>query len=338
MPIQHIIDTAGILLAGFSILAALVLIICYFFFIHSLNKTPALTVSCVILLAAFCCMQYMHLQHYLYDADPMNSRFYLFWLFIGPPAFFIFFRTLLRPDDKFNPLLLLNLAPLVLSFFVRKEISIPILFVTGAAYSAILMVLVNGLREQRKQYEVEMFFLVIFCLMAIGILILGLCLPYIDNKYFYYFYTLAIGSAFLLIVGALIIFEDLPGEIAEIAKVKYSATTLRGVDVDAKLQQLDQLMQEKKLYQDENINLAGLATEADLSSHQLSELINTRKNMSFSQYMRSTRVEAAKKLLVAEPNSSVLSISLETGFKSQSSFYAAFKDITGKSPGAFRTK
>ena len=54
--------------------------------------------------------------------------------------------------------------------------------------------------------------------------------------------------------------------------------------------------------------------------------------------MRSTRVEAAKKLLVAEPNSSVLSISLETGFKSQSSFYAAFKDITGKSPGAFRTK
>jgi hypothetical protein len=44
----------------------------------------------------------------------------------------------------------------------------------------------------------------------------------------------------------------------------------------------------------------------------------------------------AKVLLLGEPDSSVLAISLETGFKSQSNFYAAFKEITNQSPGQYR--
>ncbi len=60
--------------------------------------------------------------------------------------------------------------------------------------------------------------------------------------------------------------------------------------------------------------------------------------MSFSRYIREQRVAAAKALLLANGKQSVLSISLDTGFKSQSSFYAAFKELTGVSPGDFRKR
>ncbi|NQZ06546.1 MAG: AraC family transcriptional regulator, partial [Algicola sp.] len=62
----------------------------------------------------------------------------------------------------------------------------------------------------------------------------------------------------------------------------------------------------------------------------------TEYGVNFSRYIRERRVDAAKVLLLGEPDSSVLAISLETGFKSQSNFYAAFKEITNQSPGQFR--
>ncbi|MEM7366395.1 MAG: helix-turn-helix domain-containing protein, partial [Pseudomonadota bacterium] len=36
------------------------------------------------------------------------------------------------------------------------------------------------------------------------------------------------------------------------------------------------------------------------------------------------------------PSQSVLSVSLEVGFRSQSTFYAAFREVTGLSPGDYR--
>lgn len=73
-----------------------------------------------------------------------------------------------------------------------------------------------------------------------------------------------------------------------------------------------------------------------MSSHQLSELINVHFGMGFSRYIREQRVKRAKALLASEPDASILSIGLETGFKSQSNFYAAFKESTGLSPGDYR--
>jgi AraC-like DNA-binding protein len=73
-----------------------------------------------------------------------------------------------------------------------------------------------------------------------------------------------------------------------------------------------------------------------ISSHQLSELVNTRLGMGFARYVRECRVRAAKALLVSAPAQSILSISMDTGFRSQSAFYAAFKEVTGQSPGDYR--
>ena len=97
-------------------------------------------------------------------------------------------------------------------------------------------------------------------------------------------------------------------------------------------------MLDEKVFQNENLNLGTLAEMLELSSHQLSELINSRFGIGFSRYIREQRVSEAKRLLASDDRSSVLSISLMTGFRSQSNFYAAFREITGEAPGTWRRK
>jgi AraC-like DNA-binding protein len=90
------------------------------------------------------------------------------------------------------------------------------------------------------------------------------------------------------------------------------------------------------VFQNENLNLEVLAEMLGLSSHQLSELINTKFGCGFSRYVREKRIEVAKKILLDEPHISILAVSMMVGFKSQSNFYAGFREITGESPGHFR--
>ena len=81
-----------------------------------------------------------------------------------------------------------------------------------------------------------------------------------------------------------------------------------------------------------------LAQALELSAHQMSELINSHFGIGFSRYIREQRVREAKALLRSDHRSSVLSISMMTGFRSQSNFYAAFREITGESPGSYRKR
>jgi AraC-like DNA-binding protein len=121
-----------------------------------------------------------------------------------------------------------------------------------------------------------------------------------------------------------------------VVKLSYSTSTLSNIDVEKSKSKLEQLMKNAEFYQNENLNLTSLAEATDLTSHQLSELINTQFGMSFSQYLREVRITKAKALLRDKPTWSILAISMEVGFKSQSNFYAAFKDLTNQSPGNYR--
>ena len=112
-------------------------------------------------------------------------------------------------------------------------------------------------------------------------------------------------------IVALIVNPSLIGDLAEAARIKYGTSTLGDVDVEACMKKLEWLMTERKAYLLENLSLASLAAELGISSHQLSELINTRLGMGFSRYVRARRVEAAKALLVSAPSQSILSVSME---------------------------
>ncbi|MEM8769753.1 MAG: helix-turn-helix domain-containing protein, partial [Pseudomonadota bacterium] len=209
-------------------------------------------------------------------------------------------------------------------------------FCFGTGYSLWLTQLIYSLRSARRRSAFELFFLVLFSLIAVGVLVLGFSLPFLDPGYFYRFYALSIGMAFVLVIGALVSYPELLTDFAEAARLSYAKSTLNDIDVTATKRQLERLMEEEKLFQQESLNLGSLAGTLELGTHQLSELINSEYGVSFSRFVREHRVREAQRLLKAEPTASVLSIGMEVGFRSQSNFYAAFKEITGRSPGAYR--
>ncbi len=110
------------------------------------------------------------------------------------------------------------------------------------------------------------------------------------------------------------------------------------MDCEPLVVRIKHLLDEQKLYRNEDLSLAHLAEDLSLSSHQVSELINTCFGMGFSRLIRNYRVEEAKRQLIEEPKASVLSIGMAVGFSSQSNFYTAFRDFTGETPGQFRKR
>jgi len=116
----------------------------------------------------------------------------------------------------------------------------------------------------------------------------------------------------------------------------YSRSLLKGLDVDRYMLELENLMTEKKIYRDDEINLADTAISLGITHHQLSQLLNERLSMNFNTYINSYRIEDAKKLLIANPDRTVLTIAYEVGFNSKSSFYESFTKITGITPVEYR--
>jgi len=328
--------TLSILGIGFSIVSALILFSVYILFFKGINKSWIAISACGFLLLGLSGLQFWHLEYLLNNIDLMPKPEYRFFLFLVPSAFYFFSRAILMPARETSPIQLLHFLPFLFNFIGRYELAITLIFIVGTGYSFWFANLVYHLKAQRKRFKIEMFFFGFFAIMAVFVLILGASIPYMDHSYFYLFYSNSIAFSYVLVMVALLSNPDLLTEFDAVATLSYASTTLNGVDVELSSKKLEKLMQINKIFQDENINLATIASEMELSSHQLSELINVHYGMSFSSYIREQRIDQAKKLLVTEPDSSILSISMETGFKSQSNFYAAFKSLTKQSPGDYR--
>lgn len=324
------------LFIGFSVIACVVLFVTYAIFLHNVNKSARALLTSVLLLVGLSVLQLGHLDYFITGIDPLGSWHYKFWLFLIPSMFYLFSRSILFDETQFSASQLIHIAPILLVFVAPIEISISILFCIGTGYSLWLTQVIYNLRGTRKRSNFELFFLFLFTLMAVGVLVLGFSLPYMDVAYFYNFYSLGIGLALILVVTTLLSFPQLLADLAEVAKLSYASSTLNEVNVAEKKRLLERLMSVEKIFQNEQLSLAMTAEAVAVSTHQLSELINTQYKVSFSRYIREHRIREASRLLKEEPSASILSISMEVGFKSQSNFYAAFKEITGVSPGSYR--
>jgi len=324
------------LLAGFGFTSSLVLLIVYLFFLRNMRKTATSKMACCAVLLGLAGLQYGHFLYFTTGCELLNSRVYASLLAVLPPSFFFFGREVLFADLKYHWYDALHaLVPLISLFIALKYIP-GYSFLFGTIYTFWFARTLLKLKDQRARYKLEFFFFAMFAAMALIALVLGLALPYLGNSIFFLSYSNAISIALMLVVAALLIFPELLNDIMLVTELAYAKSKLVGIDTPTKIAELNDLMNIDKHYENENLNLATVAEVLDLSSHQLSELINTHHHCSFPQFVRQHRIEAAKKLLRAESQASVLSVSMMTGFKSQSSFYTAFKELTGESPASFR--
>ncbi|GBF39298.1 helix-turn-helix domain-containing protein [Leptospira johnsonii] len=117
----------------------------------------------------------------------------------------------------------------------------------------------------------------------------------------------------------------------------YNETRLQGLDVDAVIQKMEELMRDKKLYLDEELTLPIFSDELKIKTHQLSEILNDKMRIGFREYIAGFRLEEASKMLREEPQRSVLSVIYAAGFKSKSAFHKLFQEKYGCSPGEYRS-
>ena len=150
-------------------------------------------------------------------------------------------------------------------------------------------------------------------------------------------------SLFLLILFLFLIyliqrgFSEFFTELEVIVRQgKYQNSRLKGQDLAQIQTDLNKLMSIEKMYCDEDISLAILASEVGLSIHQLSEYFNQVLKKSFVSYINEFRIRDAQNLLIGEPETTVLAIAYQVGFNSKSAFNAAFLKETGCSPSVYR--
>jgi len=95
---------------------------------------------------------------------------------------------------------------------------------------------------------------------------------------------------------------------------------------------------DNKSYLNPYLSLSLLSEELNLSEGYISQVINKSLSQNFTDYINSLRVEEARHMLLNDEfdNYTILSVGLESGFNSKSSFYGAFKKFTGKTPLEFK--
>ncbi|HOD13902.1 MAG TPA: helix-turn-helix domain-containing protein [Spirochaetota bacterium] len=118
----------------------------------------------------------------------------------------------------------------------------------------------------------------------------------------------------------------------------YSKSYLNGLDLESLGKQLTAMMEQEKIYCDEELSLPRLSDSLGVTPHQLSQFLNQHYNKNYNNFINSYRIGDAQKLLVDEPDRNTLSIALAVGFNSYSAFHSAFRKVTGISPAEYRKR
>jgi len=329
-------DIVVILLIGFSVTSAVILIPVYAVMYQSLNKSWASITSAVLLLVCFIVLQLMHLEYILNPNNLFNSKIYSSIALITAPLYLLFVLEYIGGKLNISVLWLLHLLPILVNMLIPNQWSLPLGFLVGTGYSAYCLRELHTLKEARTRFKFEQIALAFFGIVTITILLLAVFAQLLNTHYFIVGYSLLISVAFLLVITILLLYPDVAVNLNIALESKYAKSTLEKVDRSSVLAKLDTLMQDEKLSRDESLNLNALAAHSGYNSHQISELINSEFGYGVSQYIRQHRVRDARQMLKDEPDASILSIGLAAGFTSQSTFYAAFNQIVGMTPGNFR--
>ncbi len=151
--------------------------------------------------------------------------------------------------------------------------------------------------------------------------------------------TLGTIGAFVLILGYVAYFHPkILWDKNELKKAgppeKYCRSGLSQELSEELKNKLLRLIEEEKLYLNNDLTLDNLANRLSIPRHYVSQIINEQFEMGFYDFINRFRIEEAKTLLKNQEDCQlkVIEIVYQTGFNNKVSFYKAFKKSTGHTP------
>ncbi|WP_224826128.1 AraC family transcriptional regulator [Cognatishimia sp. MH4019] len=116
---------------------------------------------------------------------------------------------------------------------------------------------------------------------------------------------------------------------------KYEKSALDDDRLQRIARKVEAAMAEDLLYRDPNLSLWDLAKHIGVTSHYISQALNTHMSKSFFDLVNGWRIKEAIEQLNTT-DETILVIAYDVGFNSRSAFYKAFKRETGKTPSDLR--
>ncbi len=103
--------------------------------------------------------------------------------------------------------------------------------------------------------------------------------------------------------------------------------------------EIEKIMENEKLYLNPDLTLPGLSEILNIPRTRLSIILNEYKKNNFYDFLSTYRIREAKKLMNSGAHiGNILQIAYDSGFNSKSTFYKAFKKITGMTPTEYLSK
>jgi len=119
---------------------------------------------------------------------------------------------------------------------------------------------------------------------------------------------------------------------------KYKNSGVKEEELAKMYDRLLHFMQKEKPYLQPKLSLSELAHKLDLSTNQLSQVINQQAKVNFYDFVNQYRVEEFIKNAEKNKNFSLLALALDSGFNSKSSFNNIFKKQKRLSPSQYLAK
>lgn len=299
----------------------------------------------------------------------LSSTFLLF-----NPAFFLYIKSLTKPDFKLKYIHLLHLAPFIIFesmvYVLQEKLNLNNFFATDSNQwfrftfsfaSIISWIIYNFLSARmvfyhRKKLENEfsniegsrslkwILFIVVFyniyCGAAILVGVVIVSVPEATITQYIYNY-----SALLLLIYILgfyglrqkKIFYSEPTE--PVTKERYQKSSLS----DRKKTQIKnaviKYVETEKAYLNPDISMNILSENLKIPKHNITEVLNVELGKNFFRFINEYRVEEVKKQLSDPKNNySIEAIGYECGFNSKSAFFTVFKNLTGMTPNMYKDK
>lgn len=225
------------------------------------------------------------------------------------------------------------------SYRIVGSVSALCLFTYTAFYFALSLALISGrgkFSSEKLPVFWPMFLFIGYLLLLLGRFVIfvtwdvfgmaDLC-PYTYNLYFMTF-IFFINALFLLTLRSTRLFRR---------PQKYVRSTLTEREKNQYETMLREKMDKDKPFLDPLLTLESLAASLGLTSKEMSQVVNERFLVNFTDFVNSYRVKEVMRLMGdAGKTQTILDISLEAGFNSKSTFNQAFKKHAGILPREYK--
>ena len=264
------------------------------------------------------------------------------------PLIYLYVRKLTRPEYKFRWMDLLHFIPALSGQFI-----LPTIILQSLTFTSVIIYLFYSQRlierfyrrlkfngSDRYRYELRWLHKL---LKAFGLLWL-LWIPLTATDAFYSHHQLNIQAYYLfyLAVAAMLIGITVSAYLRPDVSIPVNQPSYPKPSPPAELKLkgawLKNVVKTNCYYQDPELTLTSLAELLELSTHELSRIINTVLKKNFHDFISEYRVaEAIRKMQdPAYDHITLLGIAYDSGFNSKSTFNRIFKEMTGKSPVEYK--